>query len=79
MSHAQRHVPTNRAAPGPLQVRNQISHWFPRPEEYSKYIHWDEDKSKYTRNLIYGNEYMDVLLMCWPPGSKSAIHSHDDR
>jgi cysteine dioxygenase len=61
------------------QVRGNLSRWFPRAEEYKQYIHWDlGDKTKYTRNLIFSNEHMDVLLMCWPAGSKSAIHSHDD-
>ena len=47
--------------------------------EYERYIHWDEaNPRKYTRNLIFKNEYMDVLLMCWPPHCKSAIHDHEE-
>lgn len=61
------------------QVRGNLARWFPREEEYQEYIHWDEnDPAKYTRNLIFNNKDMDVLLLCWPPGAKSAIHSHDD-
>jgi len=58
-------------------VGRELSKWYPRPEEYEKYVHWDTDPKKYTRNLIFSNEHMDVLLMCWPPKSKSAIHSHE--
>eukprot|EP00941_MAST-03F_sp_MAST-3F-sp1_P004151 g4151.t1 len=59
-------------------VGNELAKWFPRPEEYMKYVHWDNvNPQKYTRNLIFANEYMDVLLMCWPPHSESAIHGHD--
>mmetsp|Transcript_9644 Transcript_9644/g.23857 ORF Transcript_9644/g.23857 Transcript_9644/m.23857 type:complete len:382 (-) Transcript_9644:61-1206(-) len=60
------------------RVKSEMARWFPRREEYEKYIYWDEkDPTKYTRNLIFSNEWMDVLLMCWPPHSQSAIHSHD--
>lgn len=33
---------------------------------------------RYTRNLIFKNEHMDVLLMCWPPHCTSAIHDHEE-
>jgi len=59
-------------------VSLEMAKWFPRREEYEKYILWDQnDPTKYTRNLIFSNENMDVLLMCWPPHCKSAIHSHE--
>ncbi|KAK3234723.1 hypothetical protein CYMTET_55026 [Cymbomonas tetramitiformis] len=59
-------------------VAMECQRWFPREEEYAKYIHWDpHDTTKYTRNLIFRNEYFDCLLMCWPAGCKSAIHCHD--
>eukprot|EP00960_Hanusia_phi_P034170 750896-Hanusia_phi.AAC.3 len=60
-------------------VKREMAKWFPRKEEYEKYVYWDPaDPSKYTRNLVFANEHMDVLLMCWPPHSKSAIHGHED-
>lgn len=60
-------------------VGREVGRWYPRPAEYEKYVHWDKnDPKKYTRNLIFANEHMDVLLMCWPPNSESAIHCHDN-
>jgi len=60
------------------KVANECKKWFPRPEEYERYVNWDEtDPSKYTRNLVYNNAAFDCLLMCWPPGCKSSIHCHD--
>ncbi len=51
------------------QVQHEISKWFPRLSEYEKYIHWDKSNPKtYTRNLVFHNEHMDVILMCWPAG-----------
>ena len=36
------------------------------------------DKNKYTRNLVYRNELFQIILMCWPPKYKSAIHDHNN-
>jgi hypothetical protein len=59
-------------------VRAELSRWFPRSSEYSQYVHWDtENPEKYTRNVVHSSEDMEVLLMCWPPHSKSSIHCHD--
>jgi cysteine dioxygenase len=68
--------PENHDVPA---VQTEVQKWFPRPEEYAHFVHMDpHDPTKYTRNLIAGNEHWQLLLMCWPPGSKSAIHGHDD-
>jgi len=60
-------------------VRRELSRWFPRREEYEQYVHWDEnDPRKYTRNVIWSTEDLEVLMMCWPAHSASSIHCHDD-
>lgn len=54
--------------------------WFPRISEFKQYIPKpcaDKPCKGYTRNLIYGNENFDCILMCWPAGSQSTIHDHD--
>lgn len=59
-------------------VADECAKWFPRREEYDKFVHWDpHDPTKYTRNLIFRNEHFECLLMCWPARSKSSIHCHD--
>lgn len=61
------------------RVSKEIEKWFPRPSEFLSYVRIDEnDQTKYTRNLIFGNEFFDCILMCWPPGSRSTIHDHDE-
>ena len=60
-------------------VREQICKWYPREEEWSKFVHWDEHHpEKYTRNLMFATEHFDAILMCWPPGCSSTIHDHDE-
>ena len=59
-------------------VTKELERWFPRQSEYAKYIKLDEkNPQKYTRNLIFGNENFDCIMMCWPPGCRSTIHDHD--
>ena len=51
-------------------IQKEMAKWFPRPEEYQQYVHWNPENPKaYTRNLIFHNENMDVILMCWPAGT----------
>lgn len=59
-------------------VRAELGKWFPRRSEYERFVHWDADNpEKYTRNVVYSSEDMEVLLMCWPPHTVSSIHCHD--
>merc|ERR1711924_6351 len=61
-----------------MGVIQQLKRWYPRRAEYEKYIHWDKaNPKKYTRNVIFSNEHMDVVLMCWPPRCASSLHCHD--
>lgn len=39
------------------------------------YIHFDE--KFYTRNLIYRDDYFEVMTICWQPGQKTAVHTHN--
>mmetsp|Transcript_19689 Transcript_19689/g.66186 ORF Transcript_19689/g.66186 Transcript_19689/m.66186 type:complete len:429 (-) Transcript_19689:318-1604(-) len=60
-------------------VRHELAKWFPRREEYERFVHWDpHHPTKYTRNIVFRNEHMECLLMCWPPGARSSIHCHDE-
>ncbi|MBK2105410.1 cysteine dioxygenase [Francisella philomiragia] len=35
------------------------------------------DSVKYTRTSLYNDSLIEVLLLRWPPGSRSSIHDHD--
>lgn len=61
------------------RIREEIAKWYPRKAEYMKYVFWNPSNPKaYMRNLVFANEHFDVILMCWPPNSESAIHDHAD-
>ncbi|HEY6413870.1 MAG TPA: cysteine dioxygenase family protein [Edaphobacter sp.] len=46
-----------------------------RPEALHDYVWWRD--SFYTRNLIYRDELFEVMTICWSPGQKTAIHTHN--
>jgi cysteine dioxygenase len=70
---------TNHREHDVRSVSRELEKWFPRRSEYKKYVNLNkDDPKKYTRNLVYGNEHFDCILMCWPAGSMSSIHCHDE-
>jgi cysteine dioxygenase len=39
------------------------------------YVHFDD--KFYTRNLIYRDDLFEVMAICWQPGQKTAVHTHN--
>jgi cysteine dioxygenase len=35
------------------------------------------DDKFYTRNLIYRDDLFEVMAICWEPGQKTAVHTHN--
>jgi len=35
------------------------------------------DDTFYTRNLIYRDDLFEVMTICWQPGQKTAVHTHN--
>ncbi|WP_263381933.1 cysteine dioxygenase [Granulicella arctica] len=46
-----------------------------RAEALQDYVWWRD--SFYTRNLIYRDDLFEVMTICWSPGQKTAIHTHN--
>jgi cysteine dioxygenase len=57
------------------RVFNFLSQLNLRSEALAPYVHWNE--GFYTRNLIYRDELFEVLILCWRPGQKTPVHSHN--
>jgi len=47
----------------------------PSPETLAPYLLWSGER--YTRNLIYRDQFFEVLALCWMPGQRTPIHSHN--
>jgi len=41
----------------------------------SRYTHFDD--KFYTRNLIFRDDIFEVMTICWQPGQKTAVHTHN--
>ena len=41
----------------------------------SQYLYFD--KKFYTRNLIYRDHLIEVMTICWEPGQRTAVHTHN--
>lgn len=39
------------------------------------YVFYDD--AFYTRNLIYRDDLFEVMTICWRPGQKTAVHTHN--
>jgi cysteine dioxygenase len=41
----------------------------------SPYVFFDD--SFYTRNLVYRDDLFEVMTICWEPGQRTAVHTHN--
>ncbi len=40
-----------------------------------RYVFFDD--KFYTRNLIYRDDLFEIMTICWQPGQKTAVHTHN--
>jgi cysteine dioxygenase len=40
-----------------------------------RYVHFRPDM--YTRNLVYRDEQLEIMAVCWQPGQRTVIHTHN--
>ncbi len=45
------------------------------PSDLEPYKHWEPDR--HTRNLIFRNEMIEVMLVCWNVGNITPLHTHN--
>jgi cysteine dioxygenase len=47
----------------------------PSADALAPYLFWNHDR--YTRNLVYRDDFFEVIVLCWLPGQRTPIHSHN--
>ena len=47
----------------------------PSRDDLRRYEHWFDEK--HTRNKIFRNDMIEVMLICWPIGVKTPLHTHN--
>ena len=46
-----------------------------RAEDLERFKNWQPDR--HTRNKIFRNDRIEVMLICWPAGSITPLHTHN--
>jgi len=46
-----------------------------RPDDLERYVNWLPDR--HTRNKIFRNDMIEVMLICWPMGAVTPLHTHN--
>jgi cysteine dioxygenase len=56
-------------------IRDYLTHFEIRHEELERYKQWLPDR--HTRNKIFRNDMIEVMLICWPIGAITPLHTHN--
>lgn len=58
----------------PNKVAQLLSETNVSSSEIQPLLHFRKDR--YTRNLVHRSSTFDVIVLCWPPNSGTAVHDH---
>ncbi len=62
------------ARPALEEVRQKMQEFDVSTDELGGYVQFHSDH--YCRNLMFENEYVQLLCLCWKSGQRSPIHDH---
>jgi cysteine dioxygenase len=57
------------------KIHDYLVAWEIRSDELERYKLWLDDR--HTRNKIFRNERIEVMLICWPVGAVTPLHTHN--
>jgi cysteine dioxygenase len=63
-----------RARPSSEEVTQEMQGFDISATELGDYVQFHHDT--YRRNLIFENEYVQLLCLCWKSGQQSPVHDH---
>ncbi len=63
-----------RGSTGARRISDQLAGVRIRPEHLGPFLHFR--RGRYTRNLVYRDVSLEVVLNCWDTGTSSPIHDH---
>ena len=60
-------------------TRDRVLHYFQEtavePSSLAPFVHFRDDA--YTRNLVFRDQLFEVMLICWQPGQRTPVHTHN--
>lgn len=57
------------------KIRDYLVDFEIRAEDLERFKHWLPDR--HTRNKIFRNDMIEVMLICWPIGAITPLHTHN--
>src|SRR5438067_2384710 len=57
------------------RIYDYLVTWEIRAEDLERYKQWLPDR--HTRNKIFRNDMIEVMLICWPIGAVTPLHTHN--
>jgi cysteine dioxygenase len=57
------------------RVLDYMAQMQPSAAALTPYLLWNRER--YARNLVYRDDFFEVIALCWLPGQRTPIHSHD--
>lgn len=57
------------------KIYDYLVAWEIRPQDLGRYEKWRDDR--HTRNKIFRNEMLECMLICWPVGATTPLHTHN--
>lgn len=55
-------------------LSDYLARWRISDEDLEQYKHWS---AEHTRNKIFRNDIIEVMLICWPVGCRTPLHTHN--
>lgn len=60
-------------------TRDRVLHYFQEtavePASLAPFVHFRDEA--YTRNLVFRDQLFEVMLICWQPGQRTPVHTHN--
>ncbi|HUP49009.1 MAG TPA: cysteine dioxygenase family protein [Thermoanaerobaculia bacterium] len=57
------------------KIYDYLVAWEIRATDLERYRNWLPDR--HTRNKVFRNEMIEVMVICWPAGSVTPLHTHN--
>ena len=57
------------------KIYDYLVAWEIRREDLGRYTNWLPDR--HTRNKVFRNDMIEVMLICWPVGTVTPLHTHN--
>src|SRR5271154_2763589 len=57
------------------RVLEYMTHVQPSAVALTPYLLWNRER--YARNLLYRDDFFEVMALCWLPHQRTPIHSHN--